>query len=1136
MLPLSSNTQKKQSSWRLSWKAIFTGLLLVTGAFYGSRSLVRDSRNEQNALELQPENNGLSGILPYNPSRFETPNVVTTQSGVASGRTPPLKNTPSKNSEQKPQPSAVKKALSRKERLPDKRRKFAPAEYLGGYPASQCSKVLVYGDYVYISYYHTSYYTLDGLNVTNPINPVDNYVIGFDYPFDDVAISGYYMFAVNSGIGYVYVLSLATPATPHAIAGIKLSEAVIKIFIQGNYLYELSGDGRLGIVNIATQSNPIAEGSVYSSYSSFTFLDITVAGHYAYVAVGTNGVLIFDVSNPSAPTQVKNTQLQPLTNVNVIAVSNGYLYASGLDNFVIYDISTPTNPVLVGSCSVLGNIQGITFSDNYVFLASGSYGIQRIDISDLANPVSTVLYNAPNINFNDIVVANGVAYVSDADYGMRMISIAPPVSSSSLSPPSSSADSSSSTGNSQSSSGSTSSSSAGNPQSSSGGDSSSSAGAVLDPSSTAPKIDPPGGSSGLSGGAKVGIGIAGTVGVIGLLGTGYRQCKKSQRTTTSSCDQIHARLFEYELAEKKEQELSKGTLKEQKTLGSSLRLDTEKAELLAVQNKIRTLKSEIERLINAADAKEINEWRDPMGKPLLHRLVEYVALFECLVSKSGVDMTVVDGGKNTIVHEAVFYYPKSKDVLWRLLNRLERVPHLLAKNDEGLTPLARCIRVGKMEAAAMIKEKLSRRDNSAIGVAKKRLDEEEKQLSDEKNILDEANRKLNGEPSNPIYIKEVEDSKKRWQVCQKDCQTRKEIHQWVSEVGARKLLLSAAQGNQSSFSPKNSPSVSELRIRVGLFEHSDQESAIQQVKDAKAKVTLGDHLAKVGLVIGTAYSEGDCFFDGISRQLESMNIPISPDEKQQNVPGHKKLRLLCNQQVKKLDKSKEYNWIKQAIEEDKQDYPTYLATVQYTAPEMEALKGKENLFSGVAIWGNQDIEGRIICQALSIQLHIIEIMTDNDGNIVLEHRLTDGGKSRQLNEKEANEIYGNPKVVHLAVYQGSLHFVPVMKPDMLVKEADQQHSSSFTHRPKEKVESVELKEMQYSPSTTPRAVSSSMSSAFLSWVGLGGFPPSDRPHRRSNEAVIRSSNSNQIPIVDIDDEQADLENGGRVNPIKLAAR
>jgi serine/threonine protein kinase len=237
-------------------------------------------------------------------------------------------------------------------------------------------------------------------------------------------------------------------------------------------------------------------------------------------------------------------------------------------------------------------------------------------------------------------------------------------------------------------------------------------------------------------------------------------------------------------------------------------------------------------------------------------------------------------------------------------------------------------------------------------------------------------------------------------------------------------------------------SVLASRIRIGIFEYSDEKSAEQQAKDAKARSLMETHLDKTGLTIGTAYSEGDCFFDGISQQLENMNIFIPLDEKQQNVPGHKKLRLLCDQEVKKLNKWGENNWIKQAIERDGQNYQTYLATIQYTAPEMEDLK-KKNFFSGIAIWGNQNIEGRIICQKLSIKLHIIEIMIDYDDNVVFEHRLTDGTESRQLREQEMDEIYKDPRAVHLAVYQGSLHFVPIIK--FAINQ--QKHPSHFVHDP-----------------------------------------------------------------------------------------
>ena len=93
---------------------------------------------------------------------------------------------------------------------------------------------------------------------------------------------------------------------------------------------------------------------------------------------------------------------------------------------------------------------------------------------------------------------------------------------------------------------------------------------------------------------------------------------------------------------------------------------------------------------------------------------------------------------------------------------------------------------------------------------------------------------------------------------------------------------------------------------------------------------------------------------------------------------------------------------------------------------MEKLKNEDNLFNGIGIWGRQHIEGRIICQALNIRLHIVEVM-EMKGSIILNHQLIDATSSRTIGEEEANKIYDDVSVIHLSVYENSLHFVPLLE-------------------------------------------------------------------------------------------------------------
>ena len=71
--------------------------------------------------------------------------------------------------------------------------------------------------------------------------------------------------------------------------------------VQGNYAYVGVGP-RLVILNISNLANPVVVGQT-GVLPGFV-VDVAVAGNFAYVADGGDGLRIIDVSNPAIPTEV----------------------------------------------------------------------------------------------------------------------------------------------------------------------------------------------------------------------------------------------------------------------------------------------------------------------------------------------------------------------------------------------------------------------------------------------------------------------------------------------------------------------------------------------------------------------------------------------------------------------------------------------------------------------------------------------------------------------------------------------------------------------------------------------------------------------------------------------------------------
>jgi hypothetical protein len=214
----------------------------------------------------------------------------------------------------------------------------------------------------------------------------------------------------------------------------------------------------------------------------------------------------------------------------------------------------------------------------------------------------------------------------------------------------------------------------------------------------------------------------------------------------------------------------------------------------------------------------------------------------------------------------------------------------------------------------------------------------------------------------------------------------------------------------------------ELRSPEGLFDNLGQGKQAKEA-DEQTKSVILEHLAKTGYELGKAIGKGDCFFDAVGQGLLEKNIAIPMEYQGQFV--YKKLRQLCEKYAKN---NREVNghWLKMQLAKANNEYENYIMTIGYTAPEVEVMWKAKQLPSEVACWGEPHRDGRIICQELKIKLHVIELLVV-ENHVMLSHHLIDGNGSKPLvSDEEISKTYNDNKVVHLAGYQNTCHWVPVL--------------------------------------------------------------------------------------------------------------
>ena len=105
------------------------------------------------------------------------------------------------------------------------------------------------------------------------------------------------------------------------------------------------------------------------------------------------------------------------TGVQDVSVEGDYAYCAFANGLVVLDISSPDNPIFVGSVYCQGTCGAVFKSESVVYLATFSGGLVTVDVSDPANPYVMARYDMPGY-LQDVYVDGNTAYVSAGDSGV----------------------------------------------------------------------------------------------------------------------------------------------------------------------------------------------------------------------------------------------------------------------------------------------------------------------------------------------------------------------------------------------------------------------------------------------------------------------------------------------------------------------------------------------------------------------------------------------------------------------------------------------------------------------------------------------------------------------------------------------
>jgi hypothetical protein len=239
--------------------------------------------------------------------------------------------------------------------------------------------------------------------------PPDGGVLGANSTYGPNAIGAYTILGWNRGVVVHDDQAFVTNAYPDSTATAR----------------------SLVVLDVSDRANPSLVSQIDLPGTGYPYkLDVADvgAGAYAFVAKGTDGVLIYDVTDVTAvsPPVLVATVTDALDARDVVVQDDVAYVADFVKDIIAFSVSNPSDPGYMWFRNCPGNGYGIDVDNGYAYLAALTGGLHIVDLGpDSFQFTRTGIDLPPNSTCYDLAVCDDRAYVADGSHGMRIVDIDP---------------------------------------------------------------------------------------------------------------------------------------------------------------------------------------------------------------------------------------------------------------------------------------------------------------------------------------------------------------------------------------------------------------------------------------------------------------------------------------------------------------------------------------------------------------------------------------------------------------------------------------------------------------------------------------------------------------------------------------
>jgi len=234
--------------------------------------------------------------------------------------------------------------------------------------------------------------------------------------------SAVYLAAGTFGVN---VINVADPDTPFVTASNLPMKPARSFHIMGNYLFTAVSEQGVQLSEISFPTQPDTRGQIYTTGYAYG-LTTSADSNYLFVACGEMGLVIYNISDLQEGYGIytKTGWCDTPGDAEAIAIleseSLAFL-ACGTGGLQILNYSDTSNIFIAGSYDSVGYVKDLIYNNKLIYMTSETYGLQIIDVSDVAKP--RLVGIVPTAFALGLDMDEKYIYVADEEEGLIIISI-----------------------------------------------------------------------------------------------------------------------------------------------------------------------------------------------------------------------------------------------------------------------------------------------------------------------------------------------------------------------------------------------------------------------------------------------------------------------------------------------------------------------------------------------------------------------------------------------------------------------------------------------------------------------------------------------------------------------------------------